>query len=92
MVNLDERDGQTWDAVFLTVERGDSGNNEIGASLSRCENWSIKVADALTGECRVSEIVRQAVCTIHTAGWKPGVYAVQATDGAYAACAKITVK
>ena len=92
MVSLDERDGQTWDAVFLTGEREECGDNEDGVSMRRCENWRINVADALTGECRVSENVRQAVCTIQTAGWKPGIYAVHATDGEHTACAKFTVK
>lgn len=64
----------------------------LARTYGHSDNWRIKVADILTGECRISEDVQQTVCTIHTAGWKSGVYAVHATDGVNTAYTKFAVK
>ena len=71
---------------------GESLTITLDESASEDQNWSLEIANVVTGEKAITKTVTGNSVSLNTSGWKQGLYAVRVTIGKEVLTEKIQVK
>ena len=89
-INISETGDKIKKISLVKVHDREYGLSDIDAD--ELKEWNVEIVNVLTGENKVSQRVDNYALSIDTSGWKPGIYAVHASDGENITCKKLSVK